>query len=149
MDQDMSRWHIWDDMARHFVRQFQYNIDINPDRNSLSNLKKKSSESFREYAIKWRKQEVRVKPLMDETEMERKGMTLKTVGLSKGQSKNKEFDPALKSIIAIANMERKPKAAAKQDKGEKKSNSTPRSEEKTVETKIGAAPPKDAILYVP
>ncbi|XP_070005002.1 uncharacterized protein [Nicotiana sylvestris] len=34
MDQDISRWHIWDDLARDFVRQFQYNVDIAPDRNS-------------------------------------------------------------------------------------------------------------------
>uniref|UniRef100_A0A1S3ZGJ4 Retrotransposon gag domain-containing protein n=1 Tax=Nicotiana tabacum TaxID=4097 RepID=A0A1S3ZGJ4_TOBAC len=69
MDQDISRWHIWDDLARYFVRQFQYNIDIAPDRNSLTNLKKKSSESFQEYAIKWREQDSRVKPPMDEVEM--------------------------------------------------------------------------------
>ncbi|XP_070020114.1 uncharacterized protein [Nicotiana sylvestris] len=69
MDQDISRWYIWDDLALDFVRQFQYNIDIAPDRNSLSNLKKKSSESFREYAVKWREQTTRVKPSMDETEM--------------------------------------------------------------------------------
>uniref|UniRef100_A0A1S3XKV6 Retrotransposon gag domain-containing protein n=1 Tax=Nicotiana tabacum TaxID=4097 RepID=A0A1S3XKV6_TOBAC len=69
MDQEMSRWHIWDDLARDFVKQFQYNIDIAPDRNSLSNLKKKPSESFREYAIKWREQASRVKPPMDEVEM--------------------------------------------------------------------------------
>ncbi|XP_075075635.1 uncharacterized protein LOC107810637 [Nicotiana tabacum] len=52
MDQNTSHWHVWDDMARAFVKQFQYNIDIAPDRNSLSNLKKKPSESFTEYAIK-------------------------------------------------------------------------------------------------
>ncbi|XP_070020721.1 uncharacterized protein [Nicotiana sylvestris] len=69
MDQDISRWHIWDDLARDFVRQFQYNFDIAPDRNALSNLKKKPSESFREYAIKWREQASRVKPPMDEIEM--------------------------------------------------------------------------------
>nr|XP_016445893.1 PREDICTED: uncharacterized protein LOC107771083 [Nicotiana tabacum] len=69
MDQDISRWHIWDDLARDFVRQFQYNIDIRPDRNSLTNLRKKPSESFREYAIKWREQASRVKPQMDEVEM--------------------------------------------------------------------------------
>ncbi|XP_019238377.1 PREDICTED: uncharacterized protein LOC109218464 [Nicotiana attenuata] len=56
-----------DDLARDFVRQFQYNIDIAPDRNSLTNLKKKSSESFR--AVKWREQVSRVKPPMDEVEM--------------------------------------------------------------------------------
>ncbi|XP_070029815.1 uncharacterized protein [Nicotiana sylvestris] len=69
MDQDMSRWHIWDDLARDFVKQFQYNIDIAPDRNSLTNLKKKSSESFREYAVKWREQASWVKPPMDEVEI--------------------------------------------------------------------------------
>nr|XP_016442720.1 PREDICTED: uncharacterized protein LOC107768130 [Nicotiana tabacum] len=69
IDQEVSRWHVWDDLARDFVRQFQYNIDIAPDRNSLSNLKKKPSESFREYAVKWREQAARVKPPMDETEM--------------------------------------------------------------------------------
>ncbi|XP_033514030.1 uncharacterized protein [Nicotiana tomentosiformis] len=69
IDHDISHWHIWDDLARDFVRQFQYNVDIAPDRNSLTNFKKKTTESFREYAIKWREQEVRVKPPMDETEM--------------------------------------------------------------------------------
>nr|XP_016472866.1 PREDICTED: uncharacterized protein LOC107794841 [Nicotiana tabacum] len=69
MDQDISRWHIWDDLARDFIRQFQYNIDIAPDRNSLSNLKKKSSESFREYGVKWREQATRVKPPMEKTEI--------------------------------------------------------------------------------
>ncbi|XP_070005598.1 uncharacterized protein [Nicotiana sylvestris] len=69
MDQDISRWHIWDDLARDFVRQFQYNVDIAPDRNSLSNFKKKSLESFREYAVKWREEASRVKPPMDETDM--------------------------------------------------------------------------------
>ncbi|XP_070054267.1 uncharacterized protein [Nicotiana tomentosiformis] len=69
MDQDTSHWHVWDDMARAFVKQFQYNIDIAPDRNSLSNLKKKPTESFREYTIKWREQAARVKPPMDDHEL--------------------------------------------------------------------------------
>ncbi|XP_070015245.1 uncharacterized protein [Nicotiana sylvestris] len=38
-------------------------------KNSLSNLKKKSSESFRVYVVKWCEQAARVKPPMDETEM--------------------------------------------------------------------------------
>ncbi|KAM3270832.1 hypothetical protein P3S67_029034 [Capsicum chacoense] len=28
IDQDIFRWHVWDDMARDFVQQFQYNIEI-------------------------------------------------------------------------------------------------------------------------
>ncbi|XP_070039141.1 uncharacterized protein [Nicotiana tomentosiformis] len=69
MDQDISNWHIWDDLARDFVRQFQYNVDIVPDRNSLTNFKNKTTECFCEYAIKWREQAARAKPPMDETEM--------------------------------------------------------------------------------
>ena len=59
MDQEIAHWHVWDDLARDFVRQFQYNVDIAPDRNSLSNLKKNNAESFREYAIRWREQAAR------------------------------------------------------------------------------------------
>ncbi|XP_075080124.1 uncharacterized protein LOC142165478 [Nicotiana tabacum] len=69
MDQDISHWHIWDDPAQDFVRQFQYNMDIAPDRNSLTNFKKKASESFYEYVIKWREQAARVEPAMDEAKM--------------------------------------------------------------------------------
>ncbi|XP_075106212.1 uncharacterized protein LOC107771809 [Nicotiana tabacum] len=69
LDQDTSCWYVWDDMARAFVKQFQYNIDIAPDRISLSNLKKKPTESFREYAIKWREQAARAKPPMDDHEL--------------------------------------------------------------------------------
>ncbi|XP_070045476.1 uncharacterized protein [Nicotiana tomentosiformis] len=56
-------------MAQDFVKHFQYNIDIAPDCNSLSNLKKKPTKSFREYAIKWREQAARVKPPMDDHEL--------------------------------------------------------------------------------
>ncbi|XP_070021908.1 uncharacterized protein [Nicotiana sylvestris] len=69
MDQDTSCWYVWDNMAQDFVKQFQYNIDIALDRNSLSNMKKKPNESFREYAIKWREQTSRVKPPMDDHEL--------------------------------------------------------------------------------
>ncbi|XP_070010036.1 uncharacterized protein [Nicotiana sylvestris] len=69
IDQDISHWHVWDDMAQAFVKQFQYNIDIAPNRNSLSNMKKTPTESFREYAIKWREQAARVKPPMDNHEL--------------------------------------------------------------------------------
>ncbi|XP_019251107.1 PREDICTED: uncharacterized protein LOC109230022 [Nicotiana attenuata] len=296
----ISHWRIWDDLARDFVRQFQYNVDLAPDRNSLSNLKKKSSESFREYAIKWCEQVARVKPPMDEAEMFENGsyhepisykshfssnqsgsggvlnrkkkeegammaLSLRNPHQSRGYfgspsstsqhyyphqdaayamtphpyaslpkvgpngpvtartskqerprvtvlpactrcayhsvaeghdtedcwtfkravenlieqkrvvlrdeevpnvtnnplpthnnglvigmiCEDKEFDPALKAIIAIADVEKKPKAVAKQAKNEKKIKSTPQSTEKAMETMIGAAPPKNAVLYVP
>ncbi|XP_070019866.1 uncharacterized protein [Nicotiana sylvestris] len=69
MGQDTSCWYVLDGMAHVFVRQFQYNVDIAPDPNSLSNLKKKPTESFREYAIKWREQATKVKPPMDDYDL--------------------------------------------------------------------------------
>ncbi|XP_070019347.1 uncharacterized protein [Nicotiana sylvestris] len=62
---------------------------------------------------------------------------------------DKEFDPTLKAIIAIADVEKQPKVAPKQDKGEKKNKTTPPKSEKKVEAGIGATPPKDTVLYVP
>ncbi|KAH0632960.1 hypothetical protein KY284_035746 [Solanum tuberosum] len=69
IDEEISHWHIWDDMAHDFVRQFQYNVDIMPDRNTLSNMRKNPNESFREYAIKWREQAAWVKPPLEEKEL--------------------------------------------------------------------------------
>ncbi|XP_070020808.1 uncharacterized protein [Nicotiana sylvestris] len=67
--QDASRWYTWDDMAQAFARHFQYNIDIVPDRLSLTKVEKKPSESFREYGFRWRDQATRVNPPMEEDEM--------------------------------------------------------------------------------
>ncbi|KAK4707052.1 hypothetical protein R3W88_033391 [Solanum pinnatisectum] len=57
IDQDTSNWHTWDDLARF------------PDRTSLASMRKKTTESFHEYAIRWREQAARVKPPMKESEM--------------------------------------------------------------------------------
>ncbi|XP_070014907.1 uncharacterized protein [Nicotiana sylvestris] len=62
---------------------------------------------------------------------------------------DKEFYPELKAIIAITDAEKKPKTMAKQVRNEKKINSTPQNAENVAETKIGAAPAEDVILYVP
>ncbi|XP_070037113.1 uncharacterized protein [Nicotiana tomentosiformis] len=69
IDQDVSHWHIWDGMAQAFIKQFHYNIDIASDRNSLSNMKKRPTESFKEYAVRWREQASRVKPPMYNNEL--------------------------------------------------------------------------------
>ena len=56
-------------MAQDFVRQFQYNVDIMQDRNTLSNTRKKLSEILREYPIKWREQVAQVKNPLNEQEL--------------------------------------------------------------------------------
>ncbi|XP_075101833.1 uncharacterized protein LOC142177260 [Nicotiana tabacum] len=271
MDQEISQWHIWDDLARDFVRQFQYNVEIAPDRNSLSNLNKRTTKRFREYAIKWREQAVRVKPPMDDTEivtiflqaqeadyfqnmMSAMGKPFAEAikigemvenGLKSGRKlsqsalratsqaiqndsgglanrkkreegaimtsgtrcayhsgveghdtedcwtlkrvvenlieqkqivlrdeeapnvtnnplpahnngpvigmicKDKEFNPALKAIISIADSETRPKAAVKQARTEKKITQIPQVVEKVVETKSRETPAKNIILYIP
>ncbi|XP_070002359.1 uncharacterized protein [Nicotiana sylvestris] len=50
--QDHNRWHTWDDLAQEFACHFQYNIEIVPDRLSLTKIEKKPSESFREYGFR-------------------------------------------------------------------------------------------------
>jgi len=67
--QDTSRWYTWDDLAQPFARHFQYNIDIVPDRLSLTKVEKRPNESFREYGFRWREQAAGVYPPMEEDEM--------------------------------------------------------------------------------
>nr|XP_033508206.1 uncharacterized protein LOC117273216 [Nicotiana tomentosiformis] len=43
-----------------------YNIDIIPNRSSLSKMEKMPSENFREYGLRWREQAARVSPPVDE-----------------------------------------------------------------------------------
>nr|XP_009777216.1 PREDICTED: uncharacterized protein LOC104226837 [Nicotiana sylvestris] len=51
--QDYNMWYTWDDLAQVFARHFQYNIEIVPDRLSLTKIEKRPSESFREYGFWW------------------------------------------------------------------------------------------------
>nr|XP_016466163.1 PREDICTED: uncharacterized protein LOC107788937 [Nicotiana tabacum] len=67
--QDNSRWYTWDDLAQAFAPHFQYNIEIIPDRLSLTKIEKNPSESFREYGFRWRKHASRINPPMEEDEM--------------------------------------------------------------------------------
>jgi hypothetical protein len=67
----LDRAHIrcWRDLAEAFVKQYQYNADMAPDRTQLQNLSLKSNECFREYAQRWRETASRVQPPMLEKEM--------------------------------------------------------------------------------
>ncbi|PHT63141.1 hypothetical protein T459_33056 [Capsicum annuum] len=55
--------------ANEFVQQFQYNVELIPDEKSLNSTKKKNTESFKEYAIRWREEAARVKPPMKESKI--------------------------------------------------------------------------------
>jgi hypothetical protein len=51
---DNTKIRKWKDLVDAFVKQYKYNMDITPDRTSLSNLEKKDKESIMEYAQRWR-----------------------------------------------------------------------------------------------
>ena len=64
-----SRVHSWKDLMVAFIRQYQYNSDMAPDRMQLQNMCKREHESFKEYAQRWRDLAAQVAPPMMEREM--------------------------------------------------------------------------------
>ena len=56
-------------MANSFLEYYQFNIEIAPDSIILQSTKKKSGESFHEYAQTWRELAAQVQPPMMENEM--------------------------------------------------------------------------------
>ncbi|KAH0669397.1 hypothetical protein KY289_023890 [Solanum tuberosum] len=69
IEQDPKIWRNWSNMVEDFMERFRFNIEIVPDRPYLEKLKKKITETFREYAIRWRSKTARVQPPVDENEM--------------------------------------------------------------------------------
>ncbi|XP_006599810.1 uncharacterized protein [Glycine max] len=66
---EASRIRTWKDLITAFLRQYQYNSDMAPDRTQLQNMIKWEHESFKEYAQRWRDLAAQVAPLMVEREM--------------------------------------------------------------------------------
>ena len=60
----LEKTHIrcWNDLARDFVKHYQYNMDMAPNRTQLQNLSQGPRESFKEYAHKWREVVAIVQP---------------------------------------------------------------------------------------
>ena len=52
----------WTDLAKAFLVQYKHMTDTAPDRMSLQNMEKKTNETFREYAHKWRDLAAQVQP---------------------------------------------------------------------------------------
>ena len=51
---EASRVRTWKDLIIAFLRQYQYNSDMAPDRTQLQNMVKRENESLKEYAQRWR-----------------------------------------------------------------------------------------------
>ncbi|XP_014506234.1 uncharacterized protein LOC106765987 [Vigna radiata var. radiata] len=59
----------WKDLVDAFIRQYKYNKHLRPDRLQLQNMVKNESESFREYAQRWREIVAQVEPPLSDKEM--------------------------------------------------------------------------------
>lgn len=69
MQLQSSDIHSWKDLSEAFLRQYQYNMDMAPDRSQLQHMGKGDKESFKEYAQRWRGTAAQVKPPLTEKEM--------------------------------------------------------------------------------
>jgi hypothetical protein len=59
----------WKDLAEAFIKQYQYNLDLAPNRTLLQGMSQTAKETFREYAQRWRQIVASVQPPMSEREM--------------------------------------------------------------------------------
>ena len=66
---ETRQWPSWNALAKDFIDRFAYNAEIVPDRYSLEKMKQKPTESYREFAYRWRKEAARVRPPMTEKEI--------------------------------------------------------------------------------
>ncbi|XP_070006760.1 uncharacterized protein [Nicotiana sylvestris] len=68
---DAKKWTSWVNMASDFMDRFRFNTENTPDMFYIQNLKKNSTETFREYATRWRSEASKVRPALEEEQMNR------------------------------------------------------------------------------
>ncbi|XP_070002718.1 uncharacterized protein [Nicotiana sylvestris] len=71
ISQDAKKWTSWVNMASDFMDQFRFNTENAPDVFYIQNLKKKPTETFREYATHWRSEAAKVRLALEEEQMNR------------------------------------------------------------------------------
>ncbi|XP_050919305.1 uncharacterized protein LOC127136829 [Lathyrus oleraceus] len=54
MQLECSNIHTWDELAEAFAKKYKYNTNMAPNRTQLQSMAQKDSESFKEYAQRWR-----------------------------------------------------------------------------------------------
>ena len=59
----------WTNLAKAFLVQYKHMTNTAPDRMSLQNMEKKTNETFREYAHKWRDLATQVQPPLTDKEL--------------------------------------------------------------------------------
>ncbi|KAK2428673.1 hypothetical protein QL285_027176 [Trifolium repens] len=68
-DLDSADIHTFNDLASAFIRQYNYNSYLAPDRDELRALTQKEKESFKEYAQRWRELAAQIRPPLEEKEL--------------------------------------------------------------------------------
>jgi hypothetical protein len=66
---DSVRIRSWRDLVEAFLKQYKFNLEITPDRTSLMSMEKRSQESVRAYAQRWRDEATHVQPYLLETKI--------------------------------------------------------------------------------
>ncbi|KAK2455735.1 hypothetical protein QL285_003159 [Trifolium repens] len=69
MDLDSTDVCTFNDLASAFIRQYNYNSYLAPDRDELRALAQREKESFKEYAQRWRELAAQIRPPLEEKEL--------------------------------------------------------------------------------
>ncbi|XP_039682945.1 uncharacterized protein [Medicago truncatula] len=66
---DKTKIQTFHDLCEAFVQQYDYNVDMAPDRSDLQAMTQGDKETFKEYAQRWRDTAAQVSPRIEEKEM--------------------------------------------------------------------------------
>ncbi|XP_070042875.1 uncharacterized protein [Nicotiana tomentosiformis] len=69
INQNPKKWVSWVSMASDFMNRFRFNTENAPGVFYIQNLKKKPTETFREYATRWRSEATKVWPALEKEQM--------------------------------------------------------------------------------
>ncbi|XP_070046250.1 uncharacterized protein [Nicotiana tomentosiformis] len=69
ISQNPKKWINWVSMASDFMDRFRFNTENAPDVFNIQNLKNKPTETFREYATRWRSEAAKVRLTLEEEQM--------------------------------------------------------------------------------
>ncbi|XP_052875301.1 uncharacterized protein LOC108458914 [Gossypium arboreum] len=120
----------WKDLAQAFMKQYGHVTDIAPDRITLQNMEKKPSETFKQYAQRWREIVMQVQPPLLEKET-----TMLFINTLKAPFINHMLGSATKSfsdIVMSGEMIENAVRCGKIEAGESAKRSAPRRKESEV-----------------
>ncbi|XP_070036267.1 uncharacterized protein [Nicotiana tomentosiformis] len=69
ISQNPNKWVNWVSMALNFMDRFRFNTENALDVFYIQNLKKKPTEIFCKYATRWRSEAAKVRPALEEEQM--------------------------------------------------------------------------------